>query len=309
MSFWRQGRLLAKTVNTRLPNVYKAYSANLGTNGSTFTLVARLTTASGKRFSSEGTVSESADEKSSDIEASSSSSDEGSSSSDEGSSSSDEDVAVDEQRTSILEASLRFVPELGWGAAALAEGAREVGFPGSEGDLLPRGAGELVDHFDTGCNKKLVEFMKQQEEVNGGMMMRFSVEHRLRMLIPYVDKWPRALALKALPTNVPTALENMALLVDDMWYYGGGDRSTDFNWYTKRALLAAVYTSTELYMVQDNSVDFEETWAFLDNRMKETQTFGHNFKQFQGVLWGGVKMLTARIAMARNTAGMKDRGC
>ena len=82
-------------------------------------------------------------------------------------------------------------------------------------------------------------------------------------------------------------------------------------------------------MVQDNSVDFEETWAFLDNRMKETQTFGHNFKQvgecihvltlhvlntrwlyirmwtgfcfqFQGVLWGGVKMLTARIAMVSN---------
>ena len=32
-------------------------------------------------------------------------------------------------------------------------------------------------------------------------------------------------------------------------------------------------------MVQDNSVDFEETWTFLDNRMKETQTFGHNFQQ------------------------------
>lgn len=51
------------------------------------------------------------------------------------------------------------------------------------------------------------------------------------------------MAVKAFPLNIPSALENLALLVDDIWYYAG-DRSTDFNWYTKRALLAALYSST-----------------------------------------------------------------
>ena len=50
------------------------------------------------------------------------------------------------------------------------------------------------------------------------------------------------MALKAFPINVPTALENLALMVDDMWYYAG-DRSTDFSWYTKRGLLATIYSS------------------------------------------------------------------
>lgn len=63
------------------------------------------------------------------------------------------------------------------------------------------------------------------------------------MLIPYMEKWPQAMAIKAFPYNVPSALENLALMVDDVWYYSG-DRSTDFNWYTKRGLLALVYSST-----------------------------------------------------------------
>ena len=50
------------------------------------------------------------------------------------------------------------------------------------------------------------------------------------------------MALKAFPTNAPTALENLALMVDDMWYHAG-DRSTDFGWYTKRGLLATIYCS------------------------------------------------------------------
>ena len=49
--------------------------------------------------------------------------------------------------------------------------------------------------------------------------------------------------MKALPPNIPSALETLALMVDDIWYMAG-DKSTDVNWYTKRALLASLYTST-----------------------------------------------------------------
>ena len=55
------------------------------------------------------------------------------------------------------------------------------------------------------------------------------------------------MALKAFPSNAPTALENLGLMVDDIWYCAG-DRSTDFNWYTKRALLATIYSSTGDWM-------------------------------------------------------------
>ena len=65
---------------------------------------------------------------------------------------------------------------------------------------------------------------------------------------PSLSLFPKAMALKAFPVNAPTALENLGLLVDNMWYYAG-DRSTDFSWYTKRGLLATIYTSTGIYGV------------------------------------------------------------
>ena len=39
------------------------------------------------------------------------------------------------------------------------------------------------------------------------------------------------------------------------------------DWYTKRASLATVYTSTEVYMMQDNSHEFDNTWNFLDRQL------------------------------------------
>jgi len=41
------------------------------------------------------------------------------------------------------------------------------------------------------------------------------------------------------------------------------------NWYTKRLTLAAIYKSTELFMIQDKSENFKDTYEFLDNRLSD----------------------------------------
>ena len=56
------------------------------------------------------------------------------------------------------------------------------------------------------------------------------------------------MSLQAQPQAAAAALQRLAELVDDVWA-AAGDTSSDYNWYTKRALLAGVYTSTELYML------------------------------------------------------------
>ncbi len=56
--------------------------------------------------------------------------------------------------------------------------------------------------------------------------------------------------LQANPLNAATALKQRAQLVDDIWH-AAGDRSSDMDWYTKRALLGAVYMTAELYMLTD----------------------------------------------------------
>ena len=53
-------------------------------------------------------------------------------------------------------------------------------------------------------------------------------------------------------SGVKDALGNLSELVDDIWFYAG-DKSVDSNWYTKRMLLASIYKTTELFMLQDES--------------------------------------------------------
>jgi len=47
-----------------------------------------------------------------------------------------------------------------------------------------------------------------------------------------------------------------------------GDRSTDFNFYTKRALLSGIYLPTLLFWLEDQSEDFRDTSAFIDRRIE-----------------------------------------
>lgn len=58
--------------------------------------------------------------------------------------------------------------------------------------------------------------------------------------------------------------------------------SVQFNWYTRRAVLAGIYNTTELVMMQDSSPDFEDTWRFLENRINDAMNMGHTAKQVGG---------------------------
>lgn len=50
-----------------------------------------------------------------------------------------------------------------------------------------------------------------------------------------------------------------------------GDISVDASWYTKRASLAAIYGSSELFMTQDDSPGFVETQEFVNRRLDEAE--------------------------------------
>lgn len=63
------------------------------------------------------------------------------------------------------------------------------------------------------------------------------------------------------------------------------------NWYSKRALLAGVYTTTELYMTQDDSEDFVETWRFLDRRLNDVAALGKATDEIRNIVNFATKSL------------------
>ena len=57
-----------------------------------------------------------------------------------------------------------------------------------------------------------------------------------------------------------------------MWRLAG-DTSTDYNHYTKRITLGAVYASTLVTWLDDSSEGFFETAGFLDRRIDNVMQF------------------------------------
>ena len=182
-------------------------------------------------------------------------------------------------KAKILTASLKFVHDLGWSQQAISAGAESIGYPGVIHGLFPNRGADLVQYFYLSCNNKLNKILKEEarivqesptkEKKTMESQVYNAVETRLRMVIPYKKTWPQALALMTLPPNVPKSLANLLTLVDDICYYAG-DRSVDINWYTRRVVLAGIYKTTELYMLQDTSEDHKYTWKFLERRIKDT---------------------------------------
>lgn len=215
----------------------------------------------------------------------------------------------DEIRNKILSASLEFVPKLGWSKEALSAGAKTAGFPGIAHGMFPRGGADLVHYHQTTSNSKLLEFLKELQRQNEqkplapAEFVEKAIKVRLEMTIPYLSKWPQAIAIMSLPPNVPTSLATLLTLVDDICYYAG-DRSVDFNWYLRRIGIAGVYKATELYMIQDRSNEFESTWKFLNRRLQEAVQLNELIKHSEDASQSAKDAAMSAFVTARNILGL-----
>lgn len=171
----------------------------------------------------------------------------------------------------LLLAVLPNVPFDGWSVAALRAGARSLGITEAEAlALFPRGGPELVEGFSQWADRAMLaavsnadfEALKVRERIAA------AIRARLKALEPHREAARRALALLALPQNVPLGLRLLYDTVDAAWY-AAGDTATDFNFYTKRGLLAAVYGATMLYWLDDRSAGAADTDAFMERRIAD----------------------------------------
>lgn len=95
--------------------------------------------------------------------------------------------------------------------------------------------------------------------------------------------------------NIPASIQELLALSDEIWFLAG-DTSVDGSWYTKRASLAAVYASSELFMTTDTSKDYASTEEFVDRRLEDVQKVGSRISdlgQFFG-FWAGSTLNLAR---------------
>ncbi len=179
-------------------------------------------------------------------------------------------MAYDRQaaRFAAIAAALPFVPALGWSAAALRAGG------GPTADLLfPGGAADMVETYIAFADQRMVEAARAMTDNQRlSQRVRTLIETRLSQAEPEKQAVRRAASVLALPGNARAAARSLARTVDTIWY-AAGDRSADFSWYTKRAILASVYSTTLLFWLNE-STDHESAMAFLDRRLAGVARLG-----------------------------------
>jgi ubiquinone biosynthesis protein COQ9 len=172
----------------------------------------------------------------------------------------------------------------GWSAAAVDSAARQLGLDPAKARLaMPKSQSAMIDLYIQEVDRALEAWftperlagLKIREKIRG------LVWRRLEIMGPAREAIRRALAILAMPQNLPLALQTSWRSADVMWRIAG-DTSTDFNHYTKRMTLGAVYASTLLVWLDDQSEGWMETSAFLDRRIDNVMSFEKFKAQWRG---------------------------
>ena len=172
----------------------------------------------------------------------------------------------------------------GWTAKAVDSAAAQAGVDQAQARLaFPRTQPAMIDAYIQAVDREMVKRLTPAKL--GKMKIREKIRSlvwaRLEIMGPAREAVRTALAILAMPQNVPLGMRIGWRTADLMWR-AAGDTSTDYNHYTKRLTLGAVYGSTLLAWLDDTNENWAETAAFLDRRIDNVMQFEKWKAQWRG---------------------------
>jgi len=163
----------------------------------------------------------------------------------------------------------------GWCRAAVDSAAGQLGVDEAQARVaFPKRKAAMIDAYIRGVDAEMEKRLspKSLAAMKIRERIRALVWTRLEIMGPAREAIRSALATLAMPQNVALGASIGWRSADLMWRLAG-DASTDFNHYTKRMTLGAVYGSTLLTWLDDDSEGWTETAAFLDRRIDNVMQF------------------------------------
>ncbi|AFX98683.1 COQ9 family protein [Candidatus Endolissoclinum faulkneri L2] len=181
------------------------------------------------------------------------------------------DTVMNLLRAKILEAALPNILSDGWTRKSLVKGACSIGYAPTDVDIaFPLGVREAVM-----CWLSLTDACMESDARDCDLVklrirekVVLSVRLRLEKALPYKDVVRRTLSFMCVPGNMHIMTASLFNTVDSIWLICG-DMSNDYTYYTRRILLSAVFSSTLIYWLDDNSDNHADTWAFLNRRIDD----------------------------------------
>jgi ubiquinone biosynthesis protein COQ9 len=178
-------------------------------------------------------------------------------------------------KTAVLEAALPHAAFDGFTDRLLETAGKEAGLEKAElTRLFPDGPLSLIAFYSEATDREMEEKLAAMDLPAMKIRLRITeaVKTRLAILRRHKEAARRAAALLSLPMHAGLAAKLMYRTVDAMWR-AAGDTATDFNFYTKRGILAGVYGATLVRWFADNSADEAPTNEFLAARIENVMQF------------------------------------
>lgn len=185
------------------------------------------------------------------------------------------DMTLDELRLALAPALARAAAFDGWSKAGIASAADECGVEPAVARLAYKGgAMEMIAAWIETVDHAMAEALPQEKLAGMKIRERIRslVQFRLDAVAGLEESVRRALAVMAMPQNTARALKLGWNSADVMWRLAG-DTATDYNHYTKRAILGSIYAVTLAVWADDASLEKADTRAFLDRRIDAVMSF------------------------------------
>ena len=196
-------------------------------------------------------------------------------------------------RNDLVRAMLTHIPFDGWTWEAMEQGAIDIGFERKKTpslrflifkDLFKNGPIDFIEVFSNIIDLEVKEKYdlidpkpeRMPEKIKKIIMIRLNLCQKYKQAVR------SSISLTAIPVNTKSSLNILYRTCNSMWRIAG-DKSTDFSFYTRRLTLAAIYTSTLLFWLNDQSNDNIETEYFLERRLTDLSKISSLKKPFSDI--------------------------
>ena len=181
-----------------------------------------------------------------------------------------------EIKDKIINDALKNINFDGWTKATILTGFVSRKINVDDYDILfPNGIIDTIIHFADLSDRLMIKEFKETDysDLRTPDKIKQLLLCRFRVLNPNKEAVRKSIAFLALPKNSKFALKALYKTTDEIWRTVG-DRSTDISFYTKRGILAGVYSTTKMSWLGSLDPDLSKVEEFIERRLKNVKILG-----------------------------------
>jgi len=182
----------------------------------------------------------------------------------------------DQIREEILCECLNDVPFEGWNWDVIERASVRLGYEADMAQaVFPARMKDVLKTFSNWADKQMLAKLEKTdpEALRVQDRVRLAVRTRLEVLAPHKEAVRISVSYWLRPFRKWQAPSMVWQTAGVIWKWSG-DKSEDYNYYTKRGLLSGIITSTILAWLSDDSADMHVTLGFLDRRIANVMKLG-----------------------------------